>query len=77
MKYFIERKTVGWTKRKHYGIFGGGRLQLKIKLAAKALAERQTPGAIEAAAKGRMQHELHAATIVKEALEDQIIPAKA
>src|SRR6185503_6364096 len=51
----------------------GRRLQLKIKLAAKTLAKRQTPGAIEAAAKRRMQYELHAVAIVKEAFEDEII----
>jgi hypothetical protein len=62
-----------WTKREYDGIFRGCSLQLKIKLDTKALAQRQTPGAIETAAKRRMHHELHAAAIVKESLQNQIV----
>src|SRR5208283_5887170 len=45
------------------------RLQLKIELAAIALTQRQAPGAVDAAAKRRMDDELHAAGLVEEALQ--------
>ena len=73
MKYFIERKTVRRTKRKNYRIFSSRGLQLKIKLAAETFAQRQAPGAIEPAAKRRMHDELHAAAIVEETFEDEIV----
>ncbi len=38
--------------------------------AAKALAQRQAPGLVDASAEGRVQDELHAAAVVKEALGD-------
>ena len=56
VKNLVERETVRWTKRKHYRIFGGRGLQFEVELATKTLAQRQSPGAIETAAKRRMQH---------------------
>ena len=73
MKDIFERKTVGRTKREHDRIFGGCGLQLKIELAAETFAQRQSPGAIEPAAKRRMQDELHAAAVVEEPFENQIV----
>ena len=73
MKDVVERKTVSWTKRKNDRIFGGRSLQFKIELAAEAFAQRQSPGAIQPAAKRRMQHELHAAAVVKESFEHEIV----
>ena len=59
-------------------VLGRRRLQLEIELAAKALAQRQTPGAIDAAAIGRMDDELHAAGLVEEALEhDRVLRRQA
>ena len=49
------------------------RLQLEIEFAAKALAQRQSPGAVDAAAVGRMDDELHAADLVEEALEHDCV----
>src|SRR5262249_42510881 len=47
------------------------RLQLEVEGAAEALAQAQAPGAVDAAAEGRMDDELHAAGLVEEALEHQ------
>ena len=49
-------------------VVGGGRLQLEIKGAAKTLAERETPGAIDARAEGGVEDELHAAALIEETL---------
>src|SRR5512143_4193596 len=58
-------------ERQHDVVFGRRCLQLEIELAAESLAEREAPGAVDAAAIGRMDHELHAARFVEEALQDQ------
>jgi hypothetical protein len=43
--------------------------QLEVEALAELLAQREAPGAVDAAAEGRVQHELHAARLVEEALE--------
>src|SRR5580698_2633292 len=48
-------------------------LQLEVERAAKALAQRQSPSAIYAAAESRMNDELHAAGLVEETLEHHSI----
>ena len=45
----------------------------KLNLTAEPLAEREAPGPVDAAAVGGVDHELHAACLVEEALEDQRI----
>ncbi len=56
-------------QRQHDRVFGRGRLQLKIELAAEPLAQRQTPGAVDAAAQRRMNDQLRTARLVEEAFE--------
>src|SRR5580693_3654434 len=56
------------AERQHNAVVGGGGLQLEIERAAEALAQRQTPGAIDARAEGSVQHELHAAAFIEETL---------
>jgi hypothetical protein len=68
---FIERKAVAAGQRKNDGVLGGGRLQFEVEGTAKAFAQREAPGAIETAAKWRVNHELGAARFVEEALHDQ------
>src|SRR5262249_34127332 len=71
-------EAVGGREREDDVVLSGGRLQLEIELAAKALAKRQTPSAVEAAAEGRMDDELHAADLVEEALEhDRVLRRQA
>src|SRR6478735_9243451 len=65
-----ERKRVLIAEREQQAFFGCRRLQLEIELAAETLPQRERPGAVDAAAKRRVQYELHAAGIVEEALED-------
>ena len=66
-----ERERVLRTERQHQRIFGRRRLQLEVELAAEALAQREAPRLIDAAAKWRVQHELHATGFVEEPLEDE------
>ena len=47
---FLEREAVRGRQRQDDRVLGRGRLQLEIELAAEALAQRQAPGAIDAAA---------------------------
>ena len=66
-----ERERVLRSERQQQAVFGRRRLQLEIELPAEALAQRQSPRLVDAAAERRVQHELHAARFVEEALEDQ------
>src|SRR5262249_48378676 len=57
---------------------GRRRLQLEIELAAEALAQGESPGAVDAAAERRMNDELHAADFVEKALEhDRVLRRQA
>ena len=62
-----------WPKRQHDGIFGGGSLQFEIEFATETFAQSQAPGAIQTAAKGRMNDQLHAATVVEETFENDVL----
>ena len=66
----VERERVRRRQRQHDRVFRRRGLQLEVELAAEALAQRQPPGAVDAAAQRRVDHELHAARLVEEALED-------
>ena len=59
------------TERQQQGVLGGRGLQLEVELAAEAFAQRQRPRAGDSAAEGRVQHQLHPAGLVEEALEHQ------
>ena len=52
------------------------RLQLEVEALAEFLAQREAPRAVDAAAEGRVQHELHAARLVEEALERDAIHSR-
>ena len=67
-KHFIKRKTVLRSEGQNDGFFVGCRLQFKTKSAAESFAEGQSPGPIDAAAKGRMNDKLHASALIKESL---------
>ena len=66
----VERKAVAGRQRQHDRVLGRRGLQLEVEVAAEALAQRQAPGAVDAAAERRMDHQLHAARLVEEALDD-------
>ncbi|MCY1273399.1 hypothetical protein D9M70_220080 [compost metagenome] len=70
--HLVEREAVAGGQRQDDRVLGGRRLQLEVEVAAEALAQRQAPGAVDAAAEGRMDHQLHAAGFVEEALQHQL-----
>src|SRR2546427_7947571 len=61
------------AERENDALLGRRRLQLEIEALAELLAQRESPGAVDAAAEGRVQHELHATRFVEEALECELI----
>ena len=67
----LQREAVLRPQREHDGVLGGRGLQLEVEPAAETLAERQAPGAVDPAAERRVQHELHPAGLVEEALQHQ------
>ena len=71
MRHLGEIEAVRGGERQHDIVFSRRSLQLEIEFAAEALAEREAPGPVDAAAIGGVDHELHAACLVEEALEDQ------
>src|SRR5258708_11423667 len=64
-----EFKAVRRGQRQHDVVFSCGRLKFEVELPAEALAQSEAPGAVDTAAERGMDHELHAARFVKEALE--------
>ena len=70
-------EAVRGGQRQHDVVLGRRRLKLEVELAAEALAQRQTPGAIDAAAERRMNDELHPARFVEEALKHDRRPGSA
>ena len=65
-----QREAVLLGQRDVQAVVGGGGLQLKIERAAETLAQRQSPGLVDAPAERRMDDELHAAAFIEEALGD-------
>lgn len=48
-------------------------LELEIEGAAEPLAQGQSPGAVEARAVRRMNHQVHVADFIEEAFEDDVV----
>ena len=57
-------------QRDHDAVIGGRRLQFEIEGTAEALAQRQSPRAIDARTEGRVDDQLHAAALIEEAFGD-------
>src|SRR5204863_4126364 len=53
-----------------------GRRKLEMEFGAEALAQGQSPGAVEPAAIGRVDNQLHAADFVEETLEDNRVEGR-
>src|SRR5690242_11786644 len=66
----LQREAMFLAKRDDQAVIGGCCLQLEIERDTEALAQGQSPGLIDSSAKGRMDDELHAATLVEKALGD-------
>ena len=71
--HLIQREAVTGGQRQHDGIFTGRRLQLEIEGTAKALAQGQAPGAVDAAAKRRVDDQLGAAGRIEKPFHDQCV----
>ncbi len=56
------------TERQQHRVLGRRGLQLEVELAAEPLPERQPPGAVDPAPERGVDHELHPAGLVEEAL---------
>ena len=67
-----QRERMAGRERQHDRVLGRRRLQFEIELAAEALAQRQSPGLVDAAAVRRMDHQLGAAGFVEEAFQREM-----
>ncbi len=65
-----EREAVLLGERDVDAVVGGGGLQFEVEAAAEALAQGQSPGAVDARSEGCVDDQLHAAALVEEALGD-------
>ncbi len=70
LEHQFEREGVLLGERNVDAVVGGGGLQLEIERAAEALAQRQSPGPIDARSERRVDHQLHPAAFIEEALGD-------
>ena len=71
-----KREAVHRTQRDDDAVFVGRRLQLKIERSAKSFAQRQAPGAIDAATVGRMNHHVHIANFIEKPFHDDGFPTR-
>ena len=69
----LEREAVLRPEREDDRVVAGGGLQLEVEADAEALAQGEAPGAVDAGAEGGVDDELHAAGLVEEALEDDVL----
>src|SRR5262249_20075545 len=56
-------------EREDHALLGRRRLQLEIEALAEFFPQGEAPGAVDAAAERRVQHQLHPARLVEETLE--------
>src|SRR4051794_7521385 len=71
--HFLQGKTMAGSQRQDDCVFRGGRLKFEVELAAETLAQRQTPGAVDAIAVRRMDDQLRSPAFVEETLEHQLV----
>ena len=72
-RHLLERQALAGPEREHHRVVARRRLQLEVEAAAEALAEGEAERAVDAAAERRVDHELHPARLVEEALEDEVL----
>src|ERR1019366_7145837 len=70
LKNIRQRKAMLLGERDVQAVVGGRRLQFEIEAAAEALPQRQAPSFIDAPAKGRVDDQLHPASLVEESFGD-------
>ena len=72
-KNIAQRKAMLLRERNVQAVVGGRGLQFEVEGDAKALAQRQPPGLVDARPKRSMDYQLHAAAFIKKALGDDAI----
>ena len=70
LKYICQRETVLFCKGNIQPVIGHRCLQLEIKTATEALAQRQSPGLVDPSAERRMDHQLHPTAFIEKAFCD-------
>ena len=70
LRHVLEREALPGAEGEHHRVVAGRGLELEVEPPAEALPERETEGAVDPAAVRRVDHELHPAGLVEEALED-------
>src|SRR6266404_3064834 len=70
MKNISQREAVLLGERDVQTVVSGRSLQFEIKPAAEALSQSEAPCLVDAASERGMDHKLHPATLVEEALRD-------
>ena len=68
--HVLEREALPRTEGEHDGVVAGRGLKLEVEPPAEALPEGEPERAVDPAPEGRVDHELHPAGLVEEALED-------
>ena len=71
LEHILEREAVLGSERQDDRVLGGGGLELEIEAATEALAERESPRAVDPTPERRVQHQLHPARLVEEALQHE------
>ena len=64
---------MGRTQRQYDAVLQRGGLQFEIEFAAKAFAQGQAPGAIDARTEGGVDHQVHVAGLVEEAFHHHCV----
>ena len=77
MKNIGQRETVLLGQSDVQSVVGGRGLQFEVEAAAETLAQRQSPGLVDASAEGRVDNQLHPAALVEESFGDDRSSASA
>ena len=72
LERLLEREGLRGAEREDDRLFVGGGLELEVEAHAEALAQRQSPGAVDRRAERGVDHQLLSARLVEEALEHDV-----
>src|SRR5262249_52511572 len=70
VKYIVKRKTVLLGQGDVQTVVSGCGLQLEVEASTETLAQRKSPGLVDAAAEWRVDDQLHSAAFIEETLSD-------
>ena len=72
----VEGEAVLGAEREHHRVVIGGGLELEVEGGAEALAQRQAQAPVDAAAQRGVHHHLHAARLVEEPFEHDVVSGR-